>query len=123
MSKSLCRLLYLLSLLSGIISALLLGRGYASNPVLLNHVSFAHLLQPAPVFIGMLLALVASILLLIAWIGALIRSAQLHRWGWFICLLLFSSIALFFYVFFGPRIPPYEPRVTMTTPPYGGFGD
>ena len=38
----------------------------------------------------------------IGWIGALIRTAQLARWGWFVCLLLLGFFPLLVYIFIGP---------------------
>lgn len=35
-----------------------------------------------------LLMIIAGVTTFIAWIGALIRTAQLGRWGWFVCLLV-----------------------------------
>ncbi|WP_376797613.1 hypothetical protein [Thermogemmatispora sp.] len=47
----------------------------------------------------------AIILLLIAWIGALIRTAQLGLWGWFAVVFFFTVIGLLIYSFAGPEIP------------------
>jgi hypothetical protein len=58
--------------------------------------------------LSIFLYIIAGIPLLISWIGALIKMAQLQRWGWFICLLLFQSIALLLYVFIGPETPAYK---------------
>jgi hypothetical protein len=38
----------------------------------------------------------------VAWIGALIRTAQSGRWGWFVLLLLFSGVSLLIYLLWGP---------------------
>lgn len=48
---------------------------------------------------------IGAALCTVAWIGALVRTAQLRRWGWFIALLLLN-ITLFIYIFEGPDDPP-----------------
>ncbi|BCL83037.1 hypothetical protein ccbrp13_55020 [Ktedonobacteria bacterium brp13] len=55
--------------------------------------------------IGGLLVFIGGILVLIAWIGALIKTAKLGRWGWFVCLIIFSGITLLIYIFWGPTTP------------------
>jgi hypothetical protein len=52
--------------------------------------------------IVVLLYIVGGIVFAVAWVSALIRTAQLHRWGWFLFLLLLSIIALPIYLFWGP---------------------
>jgi hypothetical protein len=37
---------------------------------------------------------IAGIVMLMTWIGALIRLAQLHAWGWFVAVLVFQFVAL-----------------------------
>jgi hypothetical protein len=105
MRKTLSRTLYLLSLLAWMIGGFLLVRG------------LVHALATLGV-----LALLATggVLACVAWIGALIRTAQLGRWRWFICLLLFSGLALLLYIFIGPQYPAY-PVIPVTTP-YAGRG-
>jgi hypothetical protein len=49
--------------------------------------------------------IVAAVLLLVAWIGALIKSARLSQWMWFVLLLLFSGITMLVYIFAGPTEP------------------
>jgi hypothetical protein len=38
--------------------------------------------------------LIAALVMLVAWIGALIRLGQLHRWGWFVAVLVLQLIGL-----------------------------
>jgi hypothetical protein len=38
----------------------------------------------------------------IAWIGALIRSAKMQTWGWFVVVLLFSGLGTLIYAIAGP---------------------
>ncbi len=39
-------------------------------------------------------AMIAGLVMLVAWIGALIRLGQLHSWGWFAAVLILQLIAL-----------------------------
>jgi hypothetical protein len=59
----------------------------------------------ALLILSLLLTLIGVVLLTIGWIGALIRTAQLARWGWFVCLLVFGPVTMFGYIFAGPTTP------------------
>ena len=48
------------------------------------------------------------VLMMISWIRALVLTAKLAHWGWFVCLLVFNLFALFAYVFFGPKALPKQ---------------
>jgi len=37
---------------------------------------------------------IAGIVMLVMWIGALVRLAQLHAWGWFVAVLVLQFFAL-----------------------------
>ncbi len=59
-----------------------------------------------PVFVvGLVLALAAGIVSAIAWIFALIRTAQLQRWGWFVCMLVMGSLVTLIWSLIGPDSP------------------
>ena len=60
---------------------------------------------PALALVGILLLVATSIVYLIAWIGGLVRTAQLQRWGWFVCMLVFGGIVTLIYSFAGPDTP------------------
>lgn len=45
----------------------------------------------------------AGILLLIAWVAALIRAAQMQTWVWFVVLLLVHGLGLLLYALVGPE--------------------
>ena len=85
MKKTLSFILYIVSLLL-VITALKLPFLYGSST------------GPIPV----ILYIVGGIVFAVLWIAALIRTAQLHRWGWFLFLLILSIIALPIYLFWGP---------------------
>jgi hypothetical protein len=57
------------------------------------------------VLIAIIVYVVGGILALIAWIGALIKTARLSQWLWFILLLVFSGITMLVYIFAGPTKP------------------
>lgn len=46
--------------------------------------------------------IIAAILGTIAWIGALIKTARLGQWVWFVLLLLLGGIPMLIYIFAGP---------------------
>lgn len=119
MSKPLSRLFYLVSILFAIAGALLIARGFAEHRVLPN--GSLHPYNAPAAVIGIILCSLAIVLALAAWFGALVKMVRLRRWGWFICLLIFSGISLLLYIFFGPTTSRYP--IPMTTPPYRGFGD
>jgi len=56
------------------------------------------------------LALVASTLLLlavtvqlVAWVGAIVKTVELKRWEWVLCLVFGGLIVMLVYVFTGPE--------------------
>lgn len=51
---------------------------------------------------GAVILLVGGVVSLVAWISALIRSASMRSWVWFVIVLLFGSLATLFYALFGP---------------------
>jgi hypothetical protein len=101
-SKSRTRTLYLLGLLGLVVGLVLYV--VAANQGALDANGTPMLTGPGATLALVALAVyvVASILATVAWVGALIKMAQLQRWGWFVGLLLFSGIALLIYVFAGP---------------------
>lgn len=112
MSKSLTRILYLIAIVGGIVAGILAymalagvhvdptsGAVSGGNPGLLD-ITF--------IVIGL-----AAIFAFVAWIGALIKTAQLARWSWFIVLLLLSwlAIPMLVYIFAGPETPAGQPQL------------
>jgi drug/metabolite transporter (DMT)-like permease len=68
-----------------------------------------------PLFIvGVAIASLGALAVGVAWIGALIRTAQLGQWAWFVLLLVFQGVMLLVYVIAGPDQPP------RTAPLYSG---
>jgi hypothetical protein len=54
--------------------------------------------------VALLVIVVGAILAIIAWIGALIKTAKLGQWVWFI-LLLVINVTMLVYIFAGPTEP------------------
>jgi hypothetical protein len=110
MKKSVSRTLYLLALLLDIggIAVFVFGAGGGNMNTFNSLVASGHLFVAADMNnslltgIGALLVALGSLLALIAWIGALIKTARLGRWGWFVFLLILSGITMLIYIFAGP---------------------
>jgi hypothetical protein len=111
MRKSLSRVLYLIGLVVVIVGGILEGVSLAGIHV--NQTTGAITGAPNSVLLivaGLLLA-VGGILAFVAWIGALVKTAQLGRWGWFVCLIIFSGITMLIYIFGGPETRPVQRQV------------
>ncbi len=114
MRKSTSRALYLLGILLYIvgIAVFIFGAAGTDFGKLGNLAASGHLFIAGDMSnsmltgLGALIVLLGLLLTLIAWIGALIKTARLGRWGWFICLILFSGITLLIYIFAGPTTRP-----------------
>ncbi|HEY0752429.1 MAG TPA: hypothetical protein VGD98_00500 [Ktedonobacteraceae bacterium] len=125
MKKSVSRTLYLLALLLDIggMVVFFFGAGGGNMHTFNALAASGHLFVAADMNNSMLTGLGAplfalgSLLAMIAWIGALIRTALLGRWGWFIFLLLFSGITMLIYIFAGPTTPT---RPSLANASYGG---
>jgi hypothetical protein len=52
--------------------------------------------------VAVLLSIVGGIVFAVAWMSALIRTAQLRRWSWFLYLFLLSVISLPIYLLWDP---------------------
>ncbi|HEU5438282.1 MAG TPA: hypothetical protein VFU88_03245 [Ktedonobacterales bacterium] len=61
--------------------------------------------NPALALVATLVFIVAGIVSFIAWIGALIATAKMGRWGWFVLILVLSGIGMLAYVIAGPQAP------------------
>ncbi len=73
-----------------------------------------------PLFVaGVIIASLAGIPYLIAWIGALINLARLQQWVWFVLLFLFHWIVLLIYLIAGPTTPPGIPQYSQYAPRSG----
>ncbi len=61
---------------------------------------------PTLSLVGIGVAFIGGIFNLVAWIGALVRSARMQTWVWFIVVLLFSSLATLIYALAAPSDVP-----------------
>ncbi|HET8840329.1 MAG TPA: hypothetical protein VFN35_02635 [Ktedonobacteraceae bacterium] len=120
MRKSVSRTLFLLAILleiaGGVVFALgLQGTTYTTSG---NTITSVNLGSSSPLLlVSTALFAIGGLLALIAWVGALVRTAQLGRWGWFVCLLLFNGITMLIYIFAGPTTPVVPPSAYGTPMP------
>ncbi len=101
MKKSLSRNLYLVGLVLAIIGSVLeLTSVKTGSSGTAPSVSGLYL-------VGLAVAGVGGILAFVSWIGSLIKTAQLGRWGWFVSVLLLSWLLIpyLIYIFAGPEAP------------------
>lgn len=59
--------------------------------------------------IGVTIIIISLVLGAIAWVGALVKTAKLGRWGWFAFLLLLSYGTMLIYIFWGPTTLVHPP--------------
>ena len=68
---------------------------------------------------GIFVLIAASIVGAVAWIGALVSSAKAQAWGWFVVVLIFSSLGTLIYALAGP--PEQQPAPIGGYPPYSQY--
>jgi hypothetical protein len=105
MSKIWIRILTLLGLSGGLIGSLMFFAGALIGAPTVTDATGAHVTalgNPALFAAGIAVTLTAVILAGIAWIFALIRTAEEQRWGWFVTMLVFGSIVTLIWSFAGP---------------------
>ena len=122
MRKSTISILYILCVIMALVGAGLIVAGVVGSTFTTTsngysttgHItSFGNL----PLFItGVIIASLAGIPYLIAWIGALINLARLQQWAWFVLVLIFHGIALLIYLIAGPTTPAGVPRYSQYAP-------
>ncbi|MBA2288336.1 MAG: hypothetical protein H0W02_22905 [Ktedonobacteraceae bacterium] len=102
MNKTVTRRLYLSGLVIGLVGGILIAFGVMGSTVASPiHQIIIH--NPTLFYPGVVIAVIASVLLTIAWIGALVKTAQLRQWRWFLGLLVLTDIMLLVYIFVGPE--------------------
>jgi hypothetical protein len=104
MSLSTTRKLYLSAIGLAIIGVILffVGAAGATVDTTTGAVSGGN---PALTLVATIVFVVAGIVSFVAWIGALIATAKIGRWGWFVFILLLSGIGMLAYVIAGPKAP------------------
>jgi hypothetical protein len=73
------------------------------------------------VVIGSILWLISGVLWLVAWIGALIRSAKMQSWVWFVVVLLLGGLGTLLYAIFGPSDHPAMTGYPPISYPQAGY--
>jgi hypothetical protein len=108
MPKKVSRNLSLIAIGISIVAGILMGVGFAGSTTsydpTTNTTYVTSVAHPALVGIASFFFVAGGILAFIAYIGALIKTATLGRWGWFVCLLLIQPTILV-YIFAGPETP------------------
>ena len=66
--------------------------------------------------VALIIIVIAVVMVFVAWIGALIHTAQFSRWGWFVSILLLGGLALLAYTIAFPDTPVY-PQPAYVPPP------
>jgi uncharacterized membrane protein len=106
MQRSTSRNLYLIGLVLSIIGAVLYFLAAAQS---LNTDGTVNVSSTSATLalVGIVALIVGGIFSVIAWIGALIKTAQLGQWLWFVLVLLLSGtvIMMLVYIFAGPTKP------------------
>lgn len=110
MPKARSRNIYLSALAAYIVGFALFFAGGATTSTTTNALgnttaTVTGVNNPVLFYIGLALIILGGIAALVAWIGSLIKVAQLQRWGWFVGMLLFSGIGMLIYIFAGPQTP------------------
>ncbi len=108
MSKSLSRNLYLIAILGLIVGFVLSIAAASQTTTAADGTPTVTSTGALLALVGLALYAIAGILAFVAWIGALIKTAQLQRWGWFVCLIIFSGITMLIYIFAGPETAPNQ---------------
>jgi hypothetical protein len=96
MSRSLVRKIFLVGIVIWIVGLVLFGAGFIGGhqTTVQSGSSGYSPGNTALTGIGVALLGIGGLIDFIAWIGALIGTAQLGRWGWFIALLVLGLIGL-----------------------------
>lgn len=108
MSKIRIRILTLLGLVGGLIGNCMFLAGALLGAPTVTDAAGVHVTglgNPALFVAGIALTLTAVSLAVIAWIFALIRTAEGQRWGWFVTMLVFGSIVTLIWSFASPDAP------------------
>jgi hypothetical protein len=108
MRKSTSRWLYLGGIVIAIIATILLVvslQGSSTSTSASGTTTVTSIGNPGLLSVSVILYVISGIIAAVGWIGALVKTARLGRWGWFICLLLLSGITMLVYIFAGPTTP------------------
>ena len=122
MSKKTIAILFIIGIVMGLVGTGLIIAGIAGSTVNTvsngySHISTVQNLGNGPLFaVGVVLAVLAGIPYLIAWIGALVNLGRLQQWVWFILVFIFHGIGLLVYLITGPTTPAGTAQTPQYTP-------
>jgi hypothetical protein len=108
MSRMQIRVFTLIGLIGSLIGSLMFLAGALIGAPAVTDATGVHVTalgNPALFVAGIVVALMAAILAVIAWIFALIRTAERQHWGWFVTMLVFGGIVTLIWSFVGPDAP------------------
>jgi hypothetical protein len=125
MRRSLIRILYLSGLGVILLGVILLLVSFANGATTTTNAYGGTSTTPNNVALfvaAIVIICLGAIPVLVAWIGALVRTAQLQEWVWFVLLLVFQGVTLLAYVIAGPdqprqTAPLYRDGSRAPTPP------
>ena len=105
MSRIQIRVFILLGLIGSLIGSLMFLAGALIGAPTVTDATGVHVTalgNPAVFVAGIAVALTATILAVIAWTFALIRTAEGQHWGWFVTMLVLGGIVTLIWSFVGP---------------------
>ena len=93
MRKSRTGLIFIVGVVAAIVGAILFGVGaQASQQVSSQLASGDYSSLSTGGGIGLLIAAIGGLLIFISWLSALIRTAIIGRWGWFVVMLILGLL-------------------------------
>lgn len=109
MRKKTIAIFFIIGVVVAIIGAIIYGVGLASaiNSVTLAADGTVTGVSSGLVglaLVGLLVLLLGGAFCLVGWIGALVATAKLNRWGWFVCVLLLTGLGELIYLIAGPGV-------------------
>ena len=121
MRRSLVRIFYLSGLAVAAVGVVILLLSLANGVTTTTNAYGGTTTAPnniALFIVGIVIICLGSLAVTVAWIGALIRTAQLGEWTWFVLLLVLQGITLLVYVITGPdQLRQTAPIHTNAPPP------
>jgi hypothetical protein len=93
MRKSRTGLIFIVGIVAAIVGGVLFGTGAGASQQMTSQLAagdYGSLSQTGG--IGLVIAGIGGLLIFISWISALIRTAIIGRWGWFVVMLLLGLL-------------------------------
>ncbi|HXR66121.1 MAG TPA: hypothetical protein VN729_09360 [Ktedonobacteraceae bacterium] len=107
MRKKTIAIFYIIGLVVVIIGSIMYGIGIASAVNDVNNATSAATVSTGSagtLVIAGIILFIGGIFSFISWLGSLIAVGKQGRWGWFVCIFLFSYIAELVYLIAGPAL-------------------